>query len=184
MNTMNREVGENNNHNTMFPLPLLEMPYEPSSRSRRIWQRYQHACNITTIANRTITSLNSLSCSFHSQARNLFSSSCSSSSSSIMSMGVSACQSRMLAHIYRCAARFVSRRVTSCASHEIAESDLLSCLSDISSYYVNSDSSYSTTYDNYATSHMNARVFWYRDDRKTKCGVIMCYYVARHAWET
>src|SRR4051812_24842044 len=101
-----REVG-------IFPLPSVSLPYRPSSRSKRLWQRYHRSLMVTQVANQCVMSLNRLSSSFGVQAGNLFSS-CSY---------LTSCQSRVLAHIYQCAARFVGRRAAS-SSDKVAESDL------------------------------------------------------------
>lgn len=94
-----------------FPLPLLSPPQPPASSSRRCSQRHHRAVAVTSTANSTITSLNQLSASFsaaadyslltHTGARNQSSSETSSPSTT---------QNRLLAHVYRCATRFVSRR--------------------------------------------------------------------------
>lgn len=119
--------------NSPFPLPLISPPFQPRSRSRRLAQRFWRASATTSIANQSITALNSLSASFASsanhdstpRARNpplLYpllpttatstSSSSASTSTSTSSTSTSSSQSRALAHIYSCAQRFVSRRVS------------------------------------------------------------------------
>jgi len=101
-----------------FPLPQLSPPYRPSSRSRRVWQRYHRSSMVTTVANNTILSLNQLSKSFWSpslapsvlyQTRNL------------PVCHVSSRQLRCVAHIYRCAKRFVSRRSVECNSPVLSD---------------------------------------------------------------
>ncbi len=94
-----------------FPLPLFDPPQPPSSSSRRCWQRHRRAAAVTSTANCTIAALNQLSVSFsadaafqHSSEPETSSSSCNSTSST------SSAQDRLLAHVYRCATRFVSRR--------------------------------------------------------------------------
>jgi hypothetical protein len=120
---------------SVLPLPLISSPFQPHSRSRRLAQRFSRAAATTSIANRSISALNLLSTSFadhfdHSstRARNPpllppFSSllaadptptstPTSAARPSSSSTVPSAAQSRALAHVYRCAQRFVSRRAS------------------------------------------------------------------------
>lgn len=83
-----------------FPLPAIESPYRSQSRSRRLQQRFKRTEAITLLANKSVSSLNKLYMSFSSSVQAKVSS-CSF---------VSSCQSRMLAHIYSCATRYVCRR--------------------------------------------------------------------------
>lgn len=81
----------------MFPLPAISLPLQSHSHSRRVVRRSQQAFNNTLLANNIIHALNTLHTSFSnslvrplsSQARNLSS------------------HSRMLAHIYSCATRYL-----------------------------------------------------------------------------
>ncbi len=150
---------------SLFPLPLLSDPFQPRSRSRRLTQRFRRALSTTQIANQCIIALNSLSSSFASpslgpqpagRARNqslllppfnlpppppatptsnsVFA---ASYASTAFSNSPSALQSRALVHIYGCARRFVSRRVSPEAvsddpffdinflSHQLQQSDLV-----------------------------------------------------------
>ena len=111
---------------SMFPLPSLDPPLPPYSRSRRCSQRYSRAVATTSSANCAIRALNQLSTSFSSSADPLLPSShdsltepetvshpsspCTNTASS--SPSPSAAQCRAVAHVYRCASRFVSRRET------------------------------------------------------------------------
>jgi hypothetical protein len=135
-----REVG-------LFPLPPVSLPYRPSSRSKRLWQRYHRSFMVTEVANQCVMSLNRLSSSFGVQAGNLF------SSCSYLTSG----QSRLLAHIYQCAARYVGRRATS-SSEKLAESDLDVLLGDIRSCQVGDSvsCSFSSSSFSYANSYQNA----------------------------
>lgn len=103
----------------VFPLPLCGLPRQPTSASRRSWQRYGNVVAATNVANCTISALNELAVSFsdrerpfdfnhnrqvlnppNAEARNR------NDSPSTMT----ATQSRMLAHVYRCATRTLRRR--------------------------------------------------------------------------
>ena len=91
----------------LFPLPVIELPSKPRSHSCRVVHRYHHSLNITMLANSCIYSLNSLNRSFCKYP------SPSSHSSQFQARNISSpsqSQSRLLAHIYGCATRYVSRR--------------------------------------------------------------------------
>ncbi len=92
----------------VFPLPLISPPPPLATRSRRCAQRHSRAVATTATANSAITAVNLLSTSFSTSAtQSLFS---RASTSSAHSPPPSSAQSRALAHIYRCASRFVCRR--------------------------------------------------------------------------
>ena len=108
-------------HPHSFHFPFISSPLQPRSRSRRLAQRFRRASTITSIANHSISALNSLSVSFASpssthlhpltsfaRARNHSTTIIPTPSSS----SPSSAQSRALAHLYGCAQRFVSRRVS------------------------------------------------------------------------
>lgn len=88
----------------VFPLPIFELPRQPGSGSRRLWQRYNQSVAVSQSANHTIYSLNHLSTSFRSAFDHYSREAGNFSQSSV--------QNRMMSHIYRCASRFVSRRGT------------------------------------------------------------------------
>lgn len=86
----------------LFPLPALDLPPRPSSCSRRLVQRYVRSARITSLANHTITALNALHQSFsHSLVFRQHVVVDSPQTSHPL-----ASQSRLLAHVYRCASRF------------------------------------------------------------------------------
>jgi hypothetical protein len=101
---------------SLFPLPLIAPPLKTASRSRRVAQRYARAVATTSSANCTINALNSLASSYSvlaspllqpsndSRARNF------TTPASSTSTPPTSAQERALAHVYRCAARFVCRR--------------------------------------------------------------------------
>jgi hypothetical protein len=118
----------------VFPLPAVASPFRPSvtSRSRRVWQRYHHVNSVTKLANQTIASLNSLSTSFSSASPLCFNARNQSSSF------VTASQSRMVAHVYSSANRFVSRQSAAAAGFNSTSSGE----QDMCDPYVLSDLSY------------------------------------------
>ncbi len=94
---------------SIFPLPVLDAPHMPASRSRRVASRYRDNVNIIQLANNTIQSLNHLSQSLSSS----FVSSSSFSSRSFNSQArqfISSTQFRLQSHIHQCATRFYRRR--------------------------------------------------------------------------
>ena len=104
----------------LFPLPSLCLPSPPSSGSRRCWQRYNRAVAVTKIAILIINSLNIMYTSFATSEHPATSSTSifstyhyyynSASIHEAHQFPPSAKQSRLLAHIYTCASRFVRRR--------------------------------------------------------------------------
>ena len=111
-----------------FPLPAISMPRRPLSCSRRVVQRYNHAHTVTSLANNTITALNHVHTSFTNfpVSYSSFSHYSFNTYSSLYSSFVNhtntntshthSCQSRMLAHVHRCATRYVHRRQPSASS--------------------------------------------------------------------
>lgn len=100
------------NASSVFPLPAIDVPFVPSSCSRRVVARYHDHANIVQLANNSIQSLNRLS---HSFSSSLFSSSTFSHDSLRTSQPearhpLSLSQSRLQSHIYSCASRFYRRR--------------------------------------------------------------------------
>lgn len=89
----------------IFPLPALPMPYRPLSHSRRVRQRTAHAARTTMLANSCARSLNSMFSSFSSQ----FQARISSPQFQNEQQLPTAAQSRVQAHLHRCANRFASR---------------------------------------------------------------------------
>ena len=79
-----------------LPLPRIDMPRETRSRSRRVRQRHRRAAVATELANRAIEATNTLFNSF-------------STSSTKARNHTTAAASRAVAHIYECAAHYVSR---------------------------------------------------------------------------
>ena len=53
----------------VFPLPLCGLPHQPTSASRRSWQRYGNVVAATNVANCTISALNELAVSFSDRER-------------------------------------------------------------------------------------------------------------------
>jgi hypothetical protein len=102
----------------VFPLPQIANPIPPASASRRLWQRYNIAAAVTECANSSITALNHLCISFssngsYSQRQQFLSQSEKSGARNHDNNNpepTSTAQSRLLAHVYRCATRTVSRR--------------------------------------------------------------------------
>ena len=113
----------------IYPLPIFDVPHRPRSDSRRCWQRYSAARHVVSLANQCVSALNRLAVSYSSSqaARNvssLFDSFCANLSNPIhgdnanlltrarnpSSNTPNAAQSRLLAHVFRCAQRHVRRR--------------------------------------------------------------------------
>lgn len=101
----------------VFPLPLCGLPHQPTSASRRSWQRYGNVVAATNVANCTISALNELAVSFSDRERpfdfnhirqNLNPTGARNPHDSPSTM--TATQSRLLAHVYRCATRTLRRR--------------------------------------------------------------------------
>lgn len=109
---------------------MCGLPRQPTSASRRSWQRYGNVVNATTVANCTISALNRLAVSFsdreraplfnHNQvqvrlnvnpaeARNPH-------AQAHDAAAITAAQRRLLAHVYRCATRTTLRRRDSAES--------------------------------------------------------------------
>jgi hypothetical protein len=90
-------------------LPLFLPPPHSSSPSRRSGQRHNRAVAVTQSANSAVQSLNLLSTAFSDAASNLLFNHSNSQSTGARNQSI---QNRMLAHVYRCATRFVRRRGT------------------------------------------------------------------------
>jgi len=86
----------------VFPLPALNMPHPPTARrpSRRLLLRHHRRVAVTALANKCITSINTLSTSF-SRSPCLF-----------LPTSTSRTRIRLLSHIYHSSLRFASRLVT------------------------------------------------------------------------
>src|SRR4051812_16198883 len=93
----------------VLQLPLFHLPPQPGSASRRSGQRHNRAVAVTQSANSAVQSLNLLSYAFSDVSANLL---FSHSKSKSLPTGArnQSIQNRMLAHVYRCATRFVRRR--------------------------------------------------------------------------
>jgi hypothetical protein len=105
----------------LFPLPAIDMPKRPSSCSRRLVQRYATSAHITSLANHTISALNTLHQSFsHSNvvssvvSRQSVVSASSVVPPSTRHVSPNTSQSRLLAHVYRCASRFRRGGLSTC----------------------------------------------------------------------
>jgi hypothetical protein len=112
-----RDVPQPPSTNTLFPLPLVEVPRPSASRSRRAQQRARRSVASAELANSAIQALNRLHCSlspsYSTQTRN-------------PSYILSKLTLRSLAHIQLCADRFVSRLAP---SFKDASSDDMLCVS-------------------------------------------------------
>lgn len=141
-----------------FPLPTIPIPHPPRSRSRRLWQRHRRSTVRIITANLCIAALNALFMSFASVYTRtpLFSLlACalrSPHSLPVLSNPqsearifdnespafVSACQSRLLAHIFSCATRLCCRPdalpASECGDDSDANLSLHDLVSDVNSY--------------------------------------------------
>lgn len=106
-----------------FPLPVIESPLPSMSHSRRVVRRHHFVADTTNLANRTISALNTLNVSFSSS----FSPSSVSNSFSFATcqarQPILSSQKRMLAHVYRCSARFLRCHDTPSMSVDTSMSD-------------------------------------------------------------
>ena len=94
---------------------MCGLPRQPTSASRRSWQRYGNNAKATTLANCTISALNELAVSFSDRERPPF-----FNHNQVLNPAearnphdtptITAAQSRLLAHVYRCATRTLRRR--------------------------------------------------------------------------
>nr|MDZ8103123.1 hypothetical protein [Nostoc sp. DedSLP01] len=94
---------------------MVGLPRQPTSASRRVWQRYGNIVNATNVANRTISALNELAVSFSDRERPLLFNhrqvlNPAEARNPPNAMTITAAQSRLLAHVYRCATRTLRRR--------------------------------------------------------------------------
>ena len=131
----------------VFPLPSFSLPTRPRTVSRRSQQRFSQSLAAHVVANSSIYSLNELSPSFVSNSATPSRSITSHLSSDFEArnhsspLSGSATQSNLLAHIYQCASRFVSRR----GSHGSVCDDTTSLISDVHQFaqigsYINKSS--------------------------------------------
>lgn len=91
----------------IFPLPVIELPPSSMSHSRRVIRRQHFVADATNLANRTINALNTLNVSFSSSLIPPSSINSFSFSSCQARQIISSSQTRMLAHVYRCATRYL-----------------------------------------------------------------------------
>lgn len=102
----------------VFPLPLCGLPRQPTSASRRSWQRHGNVVAATNLANCTISALNELAVSFSDRERpfhlnpnaNLNHFNHAEARNPHDTTPITATQRRLLAHVYRCATRTLRRR--------------------------------------------------------------------------
>jgi hypothetical protein len=89
--------------NRIFPLPAVGLPDKPSSDSRRLQAVYRTACKVTDLANHSRSALNELSFSFVKVKGTM---------SKLASSHVTSSQTRLLAHVYTSASRYLCRRTS------------------------------------------------------------------------
>lgn len=93
---------------------MVGLPRQPTSASRRSWQRYGNIVRATNVANCTISALNELAVSFSDRVRPFFNHdqvlNPAEARNPPDATTITAAQSRLLAHVYRCATRTLRRR--------------------------------------------------------------------------
>ena len=93
---------------------MCGLPHQPASASRRSWQRYGNNVAATTLANCTISALNELAVSFSDRERPFYFNHNQrlnpAEARNPHDTPITATQSRLLAHVYRCATRTLRRR--------------------------------------------------------------------------